>query len=446
MRNRYLAVASTYRRPMFLLLIVPIALRTFVPFKAIGMYEMGTQMALLFFCLGAAMSVHLKETLGSPTSRVAPNLVGPHLTVAGVVAAVFTIGVPLALSFGPGFHGSQLAVVAFALAAFSFSAFVVHWMPAALRVLIVVPLFLFAFDKPDALALPLAAKTSVALAASLTIGLRYRRFNEEMFEYDRRYPPTGFGRRASPSANKGGWTRADLIARLLPLPRDLRSIAKPYPVAQEMLWQRSSHWDAGWRCCWGATLPAVCIGAILLLDCIVFPDLFQFLYGDFTSPIPVPMISLFALFAVMGRWWTNRGPLINEFLRPYSRRQQIQTVGFVLAAATAIAFASMSAALLSVVWIASSNAEAVRSVGRELVLAAGALPFYFGLAAWPFRKATGSMPTFLVLIVMLPSIFVRFSLTSLPDRAYFQLVCALLVLGCGMTWLTYRRWLDSDLV
>jgi hypothetical protein len=137
--------------------------------------------------LGVIMNVHLKEMLGSPNSRVTPNLIGPHFTVALIVAA-FAIGIPSTLALGFGFRGSHLTVVALSLAAFSIAAFLVHWLPYVAAV--VAPLSVILFCDPDPTWTPPMTGTRITIVVScatlLAVAFRLRRFNEEMFEYGRR--------------------------------------------------------------------------------------------------------------------------------------------------------------------------------------------------------------------------------------------------------------------
>src|SRR5579862_3636952 len=152
----------------------------------------GVQSLVLLMFVGVGLSIHLKEMLGNPTSRLVPGLNRTHLTLAGLIVA-FLIGVlALAICCGPGLGISPLAVVACLLAMLAIPAFLAHWRPEALLLIFaILPLPMVANKRPVPWP-PSAGVFFTILAVSIgclvSVGTRLRRFNEEMAEFRRRIP------------------------------------------------------------------------------------------------------------------------------------------------------------------------------------------------------------------------------------------------------------------
>jgi hypothetical protein len=224
---------------------------------------LGSPSAVILVLLGAALSVHLKEMLGNPTSRFIPGLQRVHLTLAAVVAGIFTVAFPLAVSFGLNGGGSPITIVVWALAMFAVPAFVIHWLPNAMPALLIAMALLgFGALRAEtrgsqwlpsaAMALPLLV---VSIGCLASVATRLGHLNEEMFEYNRRMQTMG-GQARSP------WPF--FLSHKMRFRRNHRL------TSQETLISRARHWHAAWRTIWMAVAFGVFMGVLTgVLACAI---------------------------------------------------------------------------------------------------------------------------------------------------------------------------------
>jgi hypothetical protein len=379
-----------------------------------------------------------------------PRLLGPHLVIAGLIAVSVALFLPAMVAVAGGYGGSPLPVIAFALTAFSFAAFLMHWQPAAMLILFYAPSLLI--YGASGLALSLSVKSSLAIALSVaglaSIVLRFRNFNEEIPEFKRRLPRIGFGWssfQATPGQTFSPWSLWNPVP---PIRRNLRALTMPYPVWDETLWRRAVHWDAAWQN----------FRRVVYLSLWVALSFFAFALYSRTSHsegpprpailmFPLVLISQFAATPLWGTMYWNHNSLVGEFLRPYSRPQHVRAVGFVLAVACATSFMLASAALLASISIFGLPTPSADRVIRELVFAASSLPLFFAVTVWPFPASSWRLGNYIYsLVVLVPTMFLWDMVYSLANGPF--IVGALLMgfAGCVATWKAYRRWLIGDVV
>lgn len=482
MRNPYRAAARAYRRPMFFLLGVPLALSVSslilagtglrleremldppgfprevrAKIQALQPPELVEQAAqtrrvLLVTCLGPscgalfigfgiAMSVHLKEMLGDPTSRLIPGLAQAHLTLAGVAVVTGAVASPLAASLALGVAGSALTFVAYPLAIFALSACVAHWRPLALPAIwiaIAVLGFGASFSgKIDALMEPSAAQAAAMLAASIVcvivVGARLAGFNEEMPEYHRRVPlrvGDMFGASRG-AANAAFWW--------FPPTRDMLSWRRQRSSLEENVFQRAWHWHAAARPTSWIVLMGPFQGGVIAMTAVLYRFSIPELIGS-------PSISYLAVFPVMMLLGPNRRYLANESLRPHSRKEFVNAVGLSLAAMATVLWLLILAAACVVMVIVKREFPPAPDLLRSIAFSMCCLPILFGIAAWPYR-------TLLIFYGYMGMFGVMSSFLLIPVRlqgfspVMLGLIClGLAAIGVLMVCGSYVRWLNDDL-
>jgi hypothetical protein len=464
-RNRYLAVCTTYRRWLvgwWLLFLLPglIGLSMDInrmqkvheqPTNGEGQFLPGFENLIVdvlpFACLGCVLGIHLKELFGNSTGRLTPRLIGPHLAVAGLLVVGMTVCLPIVLAAGVGYRGPLLPLIAFALAAFSLPAVLMHWLPAAAVILFFLPVVLTSGWSPR---LPLSvsvrayALITLSLAGLSSIVLRLRNFNEEMREFDRRMPLPAFGW-TRPSTTSGQYVAPWNPAP--PIRRSLRTLAKPYPVSQETLWSCALHWDAGWRTFWRAGQQGILMVATLLVMALLSrPTHLKFDRRPAMLFMPVFLAAQWAVIPLWGTMYWNRGALAGEFLRPYARLQHVRAVGFVLAGATLASFALVIAALIAATWLSGFDTPAAERLSRELVFGGSIVPLFFAVTVWPFPTANWRLGNYVYQVAaMIPSVAIWMMVDTASNETFYCVMGLLAFLGLAMTGRAYRRWLDEDL-
>jgi hypothetical protein len=454
-RNHYLAVARTYLRPMFLLWSVAFAcslceiatslrldlrLREISPDGwSIGLMAWSIN-AMVLAWLGVLISAHLKELLGSPNSRLTPNLIGRHFAMVGLITVVFAIGIPLAIAFGFGFSDSRLTVVALLLVAFAIGAFLGHWSPNFAAIVAPMAVILLCNLNPSLLQQTGATLIAIVLSfgALLVVAFRLGRFSEEMPEYRRRMqmpfarPDTRF---VSPNAAVGGW---DWL-RLVPIRRDFRALSRRGGLANESLIERALHWHAVWRIVWPAVGAGAWIGCLLagmaLLRGYSAPELLG-------SPC-IPYLAVFPALRVLGPK-QNRPLLAGEFLRPLSRKEHVRAVGLALAAMVVLCWLLMLTTAFSVLLLFSSDVPSMPNLLQSLGFSMCCLCVAFGLAVWPYRTSA----VFYVYSAFF-GVMASFELTPLRWNKIAGVELGwvsvgLFVIGIFVTCRSYLRWLNHD--
>jgi hypothetical protein len=395
--------------------------------------------AMALAWLGVIVNVHLKEMLGSPNSRVTPNLIGPHLTVATIIAA-FAIGIPSALAFGFGFRGSHLTAVTLLLAAFSIAAFLAHWFSYVAAV--VGPLIVLLLCDPDPSWSPSLSATLTAIvvssAALLALAFRFRRFNEEMVEYRKRMQvssPWSDRRWGSYNGALGSWNWVLFVQTR----QDFRALRRSKAFAMKNTIQRALHWHAAWHTVW----PAIGVG--VFLGCLVAEValISGFSIPELLGSPNIPYLAIFPALRLLGPQ-QNRPYLAAEFLRPESRKEHVNAVGLTLASMVLLCWLLMLSAAFVVLLLVGRNFPSLQNLMQSVGFSMCCLVMAFGLAVWPYRTSV----VFFVYTAMF-GVMGSFALTPLrQDRiSGFELglvSAGLLVIGVFVTRWSYLRWLNHD--
>ncbi len=223
MRNRYRVALRTYRRPAFLAVLIAaggwiVMLGLMISLSRVlhqvpdapepvqnQMREAMTPQVrevqltvvsgfigffsfILLSFMGTGLSIHLKAMLGAPASLLVPGLRQTHLTLAGLIIACVIGVLALAICCGPGLGVSPLAVVAYLLAMLAIPAFLAHWRPEPLVVMVIVMPGLVVTRQGRAFIWPPSTQVTivvlaVAIGCLVSVGMRLGRFNEEMREF-----------------------------------------------------------------------------------------------------------------------------------------------------------------------------------------------------------------------------------------------------------------------
>ncbi len=223
MRNRYRAALRTYRRPAFLVVLIAaggwLVMLGLMIFLSRVLHQvpdapesvqnqmreelapkvrevqltvvsgfMGFYSFILLSFVGTGLSIHLKTMLGAPTSPLVPGLRQTHLTLAGLMIAGVIGVLSLAICCGPGLGVPPLAVAAYLLAMLAIPAFLAHWRPETLVVMVIVMPGLVVARQGRALIWPPSTEVTivvlvVAIGCLVSVGMRLGRFNEEMREF-----------------------------------------------------------------------------------------------------------------------------------------------------------------------------------------------------------------------------------------------------------------------
>jgi hypothetical protein len=460
-RNRYRAALRTYRRPAFLGVLIAaggwlvmLGLMIFlsrllhqvpdapesvqnqirearapqvrevqltVVSGFIGFYSF-----ILLSFVGTGLSIHLKAMLGAPTSPLVPGLRQTHLTLAGLMIAGVIGVLALTICCGPGLGVSPLAVVAYLLAMLAIPAFLAHWRPETLVVMVIVmPGLLMTRHGRDFIWPPSTQVTIVVLAVAIgclvSVGMRLGRFNEEMPEYRLRIQ-TG----VAPGATRVLW--------LAPLGdmRYWRGVGTRTPA--NLLW-RARHWHAAWGTLWVAPVTGLCFGATT-----GFVAMFPW-HLSVRELIGSPSLPYLAVVPVVGVLAQNRPFLMQELLRPQSRSEHVRAVGATLALATFLCWATTLVGALLICWILKREGPSIEEVWRPAIFSLSCVLTLFGLVTWPYRSAFVYMCYFAMCGVM-----GSFALVPMPLSGQgFAIASSVLALaGVFLTRRSYRRWVNEE--
>lgn len=133
---------------------------------------------ILLSFMGTGLSIHLKAMLGAPASLLVPGLRQTHLTLAGLIIACVIGVLALAICCGPGLGVSPLAVVAYLLAMLAIPAFLAHWRPEPLVVMVIVMPGLVVTRQGRAFIWPPSTQVTivvlaVAIGCLVSVGMRW---------------------------------------------------------------------------------------------------------------------------------------------------------------------------------------------------------------------------------------------------------------------------------
>jgi hypothetical protein len=386
-------------------------------------------------CLGATMSIHLKQMLGNPHSRFMPGLQRAQLTIAGILSFLFVITMSFVLSatVSPFLGARDVSVVcaAFSLAVFAIAVSLTHFFPNAIAFLfcmaMLMPLIGETRSAGGAVRLPSTLESlliiSFSIACLASIVWRLTRLNEEMPEYHRRFDTTGQQR-----------------GPIWPVPsRAIRSWRRrTSPMETGIVW-RASHWGAARA----PIIPAVGIG--LGLGVVVGGVAGFVTHASIPQLIGspnIPCLAAFPAFTALGL--QNRRYLEMELLRPLSRDEHVRAIGLALAACVSTSWLFMLVTSSVVLWFAGTAAPSIGSLLPSAVFSACCLPLIFGIAAWPYKTSAayyaytasfGIMGSF----ALLPLDVGKFSPAIWGLGSIGLLAAGLFVTKCA-----YVRWLNFE--
>jgi hypothetical protein len=455
----YLAAARTYRRPLVLFAALPVAIWITSVVSAVGFMQRmqdfpgGLQMnvhrdtfrqmrrvermaafnlltipsAMLLIWVGATLSVHLKDMLGNPDSRLTPDLHRTHLALASLLIAIFTVTAPLAAASQVDVGMSSASVVAWSLTLFSVSALIVHWFPYALPPLFAIACFFIGLaSRGRGSSWSLSPTTAwaliiVSLGGLTHIGWRLGHFNEEMFEYHRRW-------KTEPRDSRG-------FPWFFPS-KDMRVGRRAGSPVADTLLDRALRWHAAWKTMW------VALGLGLMMGGILGAMALQkgFSIPDFVGSPNIAYLAVFPVIIVVG---PSRRYLIEELVRPPSRREHVRAVGLALAAVVVVGWLLIQLVGVLAILIWGRGGTSVAGFWEAEAFSLCCLPVVFGAAVWPYRTSFLFMAYSAMLGVM-----GSFLLTPLRLSGS-ALVCAaasILLIGLWLTRASYLRWLNHDAV
>lgn len=406
MRNRYRAALRTYRRPAFLGVLIAaggwLVMLGLMIFLSRLLYQvpdapepvqnqmrearapqvrevqltvvsgcMGFYSFVLLSLVGAGLSIHLKAMLGAPTSPLVPGLRQTHLALAGLMIAGVIGVLALAICCGPGLGVSPLAVVAYLLAMLAIPAFLAHWRPETLVVMVIVMPGLVVTRQGRAFIWPPSTPVTivvlaVAIGCLVSVGMRLARFNEEMHEFHLRIQAG-----VSPRATR-------VLGPPLGDIRYWRGVGARAPA--NLLW-RARHWHAAWGTLWLAPVTGLCFGAT---TGFVAMFLWHFSVRDLIGSPSLPYLAVIPVVGVLGQ---NRPLLMQELLRPQSRSEHVRAVGAALATATFLCWVSILAGAVLTCWILKQEDPSIEDLWRPAILSLSCLLTLFGIVTWPYRSA-----------------------------------------------------------
>jgi hypothetical protein len=454
-RSRYREALRTYWR--FPLILQAIAAVITVPVAGMILANewprVGNAVPLVFALpwFASYLSKHLKEMLGSPRSRVTPDLHRTHLVIAAAITAVLAVVIPLLVSLvACGFRGPHLTIVAIALAAFVIPAFVAQFLP----IFTVVPTawavwFLFSgnheLEMSQSAALP-RALLGVSAACLVMLAVRLGRFHEEASGYSKRWLLQPLWRNRA-TINKD---RDEVIRYwpqlLIPLPRNLRALGGQSPGVGEKLLRRALHWHAAWRVGWSMVLQGIVFGGMQLVILLSLrPQSTAFfeisLFTIFAGLAPT--VWLGSHFAILQA--PARARLATEFLRPFSRTEHVRAVGLVLAISVVAEALLIVAIPLAGFWLTGANSLWIRQSLWLPAAAASSVPLFFGVGTANLDSEDSFWAMFASLIAY--GIFL-WLLASYGNEAVGWLLldlCAVMVaIGVAVMRASYLSWLNRD--
>lgn len=485
MRSRYGQVALAYARALgprigaamlaIHLLVLASGFRGFAlqrPRWPIFTYPVQARVAIVIIgiavCGGLALVVtaHAKEQLADWRSRLVPRFRGPHLVVAAALMAAVAFALPwltarslLAVHEGSdraAFDVTALGTIALTTAVVAMSA----WL-ANLQSLPFLALF-FGMFTPLATsggqgfvghilsgASPAACWGMIA-ASSAALGVLFWRLatmHEGMAEYARldvthgrlRPAMTGDARARREGAAEAGGANEFL--------RGTAALQRPWPAHGAGFWRRAWYWRAGL----GMGHVYALVGALVALWGSLVPHLARG-HDAGAGVLVVVAPQVFALMlpiVLAGQAWPRRWQVLGvASLRPIPRSQFIREQGAAMALDLAMAWGLiMLGALLPSVILYPRNFLS-GAIWFSLLAMACAQVLLFGANVWVLRLRSawlslatlaGSAAAQILLIALVAALIGQFPLLGAG------LVALLLLLGVGITYDAYRRWLITDL-
>jgi hypothetical protein len=156
-----------------------------------------------------------------------------------------------------------------------------------------------------------------------------------------------------------------------------------------------------------------------------------------------PNVAYLAIFPVVMLMGPSRRYLIEELVRPPSRREHVRAVGLALAAVVVVGWLLIQMVGVLAILIWGRSGISVAGIWEAAAFSLCCLPVLFGAAVWPCRTSFVFM-TYSAFFGVMAS----FLLTPLRLSGS-ELVCAaapILFVGLLLTRTSYLRWVNHDAV
>ncbi len=363
-----------------------------------------------------------------------------HLVVAAAIAGLLTIVIPLGQSLAvSGWRGPHLAAISLALAVFSIACYLPYWNRWAAVLWLLLPCAAPILGWRFAAWVPTNAESLLLFPVSCAclFGVAKRCLNLEAADMTLQGRAGMDRRQALGSPFHRLWVFA---------PARLRWPGRGGSAADEELWQRAKHWDAAWWNMRMATLLGTLGGTLLALMAYSGKTSQGNVFIEFGGL----MFFLIPLCACLPFAWVVNPPWrtywINEFLRPYSRRQHVGTTGFALAVSSLVGSCLLMGIPFLAIWIATGVCPATRETLCAVAISFCGSPLFVALCAANWPAFRGFLCLALVVIVYAAMVW-----TPLRDPHSVSNVgvairaIVLVVSGAGLTTAAYRSWLDRDI-
>ncbi len=289
---------------------------------------------------------------------------------------------------------------------------------------------------------------ALAVGCLAILALRLAKLHEEMPEYARGRP-TSWHSIMHPTAKATG---AGGFSFAVPTPPNLRTLGRCRKVGNETLLQRALHWHAAWRTIGAAAAMGTIVGALNFGI-----NWFIFGWDAYSKMLSSPMNQLFSVFpAMIILHPRNQGPMVQEWMHPWSRTEDVRAVGVTLAASCATCWLIIHIVPGLILWIATSETIPLESTQqsqfyetlRQLQFSVCAMPLMFGVATWPQKSVArmfcGMAMGNAAFLGLLPMFTNRTWIEISPF--YVQILLAgILAAGFWLVWKSYRRWLEFEL-
>ena len=197
---------------------------------------------------------------------------------------------------------------------------------------------------------------------------------------------------------------------------------------------RALRFHAAWQTIWVARGLGLAMGAAL--GALALPK--GFAIPDFVGCPTVAYLSICPLVTVLG---PSRAYLIEELVRPPSRRDHVRGVG--LAMGTAVLVTWLVIQVVGVVMIAIWGRSGTSAAGiwESVAFSLCCLPVFFGAVVWPYRTSAVFLAYFALFGVMLTFFLTPLRFTN--SELVFASASILLV-GILLTRALYLRWLNEE--
>jgi hypothetical protein len=467
MRSRYLEIALTYTRPWplrFWAVLATVALAWIAGLLVFGTPSSVAQMSMLLMgglvaaWIGAMIAAHAKEQLADPRAALTPNFRQPHLVVSAIMFLVFAVALPLALAaaqepmdwgliWPPGYVAMVLVIT-------SLLAWMGHLQSPKMFIVMVFIISPVCFAKGRAVlndvvhgSAPGLEYTLLAVAIASLVALWWRLglMHAEMPEYSRTMGP---GLRLRVQMTGDPVFRRENAAGAGPLESWIRHNNRLYNIdniSAAGFWQRVRLWLVFI----GLGRMPIFVALSLGLWCFVLP---QIAGGrlDKASAVVLPItISLMVPGAMVAAVWPRRWYVIaGESLRPVSRRQFVREQGAAMALEMAMTWLAITIVTFAGGLLLSPSNILASSLWRALPMLAAGQVITFSVIVWVLRYRNGWMvvvPMFVAMVVSSCVLVLGGVLAQLQTSGPMLFAAvAVALLGAGISFDAYRRWLTTE--